>query len=109
MIKCGIVGGTGYAGVELLRLLAQHPQVELRVVTSRKQAGTPVAAVFPSLRGRVEIAFGAPDPKALQGCDVVFFAAPRGVAQEHARSLLDGGARVIDLSDRKSTRLNSSH
>ena len=69
MIKVGIVGGTGYAGVELLRLLAQHPQVELRAVTSRKQAGTPVSAIFPALRRRVELAFVAPDAAALRGCD----------------------------------------
>ena len=98
MIKVGIVGGTGYAGLELLRLLVQHPQVELRAVTSRQQAGKTVASVFPGLRGRVDLAFSAPDTAALRSCDVVFFAAPRGVAQAHARGLLDGGAKVIDLS-----------
>ncbi len=98
MIKAGIVGGTGYTGVELLRLLAQHPQVELRVITSRKEAGTPVAAMFPSLRGRVALAFTEPDAKTLRGCDVVFFATPHGVAMKEARTLLDGGAKVVDLS-----------
>src|SRR5436190_1863528 len=98
MIKVGIVGGTGYAGVELLRLLAQHPQVELRAVTSRKQAGTPVSAIFPALRRRVELAFVAPDAAALRGCDLVFFAAPRGVAMAQARELMNAGARVVDLS-----------
>src|SRR5713226_6382474 len=98
MIKAGIVGGTGYTGVELLRLLAQHPQVELKVITSRKEAGTPVAAMFPSLRGRVALAFTEPDAKTLRGCDVVFFATPHGVAMKEARTLLDGGAKVIDLS-----------
>jgi len=98
MIKVGIVGGTGYTGVELLRLLAQHPDVELRAITSRKEAGTPVAAMFPSLRRRVDLAFTAPDAKALKGCDVVFFATPHGVAMTEARALLDGGAKVIDLS-----------
>lgn len=98
MIKAGIVGGTGYTGVELLRLLAQHPQVELRVITSRKEAGTPVADMFPSLRGRVELAFTEPSAKALAGCDVVFFATPNGVAMGQARELLEAGARVIDLS-----------
>ncbi len=98
MIKAGIVGGTGYTGVELLRLLAQHPEVELRAITSRKEAGIPVAAMFPSLRGRVDLAFTAPDAKALKGCDVVFFATPHGVAMTDARSLLEGGAKVIDLS-----------
>ena len=98
MIKVGIVGGTGYTGVELLRILAQHPQAELRVITSRKEAGTPVAAMFPSLRGRVDLAFTAPDASALRGCDVVFFATPHGVAMNEARALLDAGAKVIDLS-----------
>src|SRR5258707_101537 len=98
MIKAGIVGGTGYTGVELLRLLAQHSQVELRAITSRKEAGTPVAAIFPSLRGRFDLSFTEPDAKALKGCDVVFFATPHGVAMNEARALLDGGAKVIDLS-----------
>ena len=98
MVKAGIVGGTGYTGVELLRLLAQHPHVELKAITSRKEAGTPVAAMFPSLRGRVELAFREPDLDALRGCDVVFFATPNGVAMSEARAVLEAGARVIDLS-----------
>ncbi len=98
MIKAGIVGGTGYTGVELLRLLAQHPQVELKAITSRKEAGTPVARMFPSLRRRVELAFIEPGARALAGCDVVFFATPNGVAMGEARAVLDGGARVVDLS-----------
>ena len=97
-IKAGIVGGTGYTGVELLRLLAQHPQVELKAITSRKEAGTPVARIFPSLRRRVELAFSEPSARALAGCDVVFFATPNGVAMGEARAVLDGGARVVDLS-----------
>ena len=96
--KAGIVGGTGYTGVELLRLLAHHPQVELKAITSRKEAGTPVAAMFPSLRGHVDLTFSEPSRDTLRGCDVVFFATPNGVAMGEARALLDGGARVIDLS-----------
>ena len=98
MIKAGIVGGTGYTGVELLRLLAQHPQVELRAITSRKEAGTPIAHMFPSLRGRVALAFSEPSARALAGCDVVFFATPNGVAMGEARAVLEGGARIVDLS-----------
>jgi N-acetyl-gamma-glutamyl-phosphate reductase len=98
MIKAGIVGGTGYTGVELLRLLAQHPQVDLRVITSRGEAGTKVADMFPNLRGRVDLAFTAPDPKALHACDVVFFATPNGTAMTMTRELLDAGVRVIDLA-----------
>ncbi len=97
-IKAGIVGGTGYTGVELLRLLAQHPQVGLEAITSRKEAGTPVAQVFPSLRRRVELAFVEPGAQALAGCDVVFFATPNGVAMGEARAVLESGAKVIDLS-----------
>jgi N-acetyl-gamma-glutamyl-phosphate reductase len=98
MIKAAIVGGTGYTGVELLRLLAQHPQVELKAITSRKEAGTPVSAMFPSLRGRVELAFTEPSRDALRGCDVVFFATPHGVCMQEARAVLDGGAKIVDLS-----------
>jgi len=98
VIKAGIVGGTGYTGVELLRLLARHPQVELKAITSRKEAGTKVAAMFPSLRGHVDLAFTEPGPKSLAGCDVVFFATPHGVAMTESRALLDAGAKVIDLS-----------
>ncbi len=98
MVKAGIVGGTGYTGIELLRLLAQHPRVELKAITSRKEAGTPVAAMFPSLRRRVELAFTEPNMQALRGCDVVFFATPNGVAMNEARAVLDSGARLVDLS-----------
>jgi N-acetyl-gamma-glutamyl-phosphate reductase len=98
MIKAGIVGGTGYTGVELLRLLAQHPQVELKAITSRKEAGTPVARMFPSLRRRVDLAFVEPDARALAGCDVVFFATPNGVAMGEARAVLEGGAKIVDIS-----------
>lgn len=98
MIKVGIVGGTGYTGVELLRLLALHPDVELVAITSRGEAGTPVADMFPSLRGRVPLQFVDPKDAALDGCDVVFFATPNGIAMQQARPLLDAGVRVIDLA-----------
>src|SRR3989304_2143369 len=97
-LRIGIVGGTGYTGVELLRLLAQHPHCELAVITSREQAGTPVAAMFPNLRGRVDLDFSAPSDAALEKCDVVFFATPNGVAMQQARMLVDAGARVIDIA-----------
>ena len=98
MISVGIVGGTGYTGVELLRLLSVHPQVELRVITSRKEAGMAVAELFPSLRGHVRLAFSDPDGSGLEQCQAVFFATPNGVAMQQARSLLAAGARVIDLA-----------
>lgn len=98
MIKVGVVGGTGYTGVELLRLLAQHPEVEIRAITSRGEAGTPVAELFPSLRGRVSLPFSDPAGADLAGCDVVFFATPNGVAMQQAPALLAAGVRVIDLA-----------
>ncbi len=98
MIKVGIVGGTGYTGVELLRLLAQHPEVELTAITSRKESGMLVAEMFPSLRGRVSLAFSTPDEAPLKSCDVVFFATPNGVAMQQTRELLDAGVKVIDLA-----------
>ncbi len=98
MIKVGIVGGTGYTGVELLRLLAAHPQVELTAITSRKEDGMPVADMFPSLRGYVSLAFSSPDKAKLTECDVVFFATPHGVAMAQARELLEAGVKIIDLA-----------
>ena len=98
MIQAGIIGGTGYTGVELLRLLAGHPGVEVTHITSREQAGRPVSDLFPSLEGRYSLEFEAPELSALLDCDVVFSAAPNGVAMTYARELLDGGVRMIDLS-----------
>ena len=98
MIKAGIVGGSGYTGVELMRLLGQHPDVELVAVTSRKDAGTAVADMFPSLRQRVPLCFTEPDRAALGTCDVVFFATPNGVAMTEAGALLQAGVRIVDLS-----------
>ncbi|MBM3407179.1 MAG: N-acetyl-gamma-glutamyl-phosphate reductase [Betaproteobacteria bacterium] len=98
MIKVGIVGGTGYTGVELLRLLAQHPQVDLLAITSRKEDGMAVAEMFPSLRGHVSIAFSEPAKAPLTDCDVVFFATPHGVAMAQAPELLAAGVRLIDLA-----------
>jgi len=98
MISVGIVGATGYTGVELLRLLASHPEVEIAAVTSRGDAGTPVAGMFPSLRGVLDLDFVAPEVEQLAGCDAVFFATPHGVAHALAGPLLERGVRVIDLS-----------
>lgn len=97
-IKAGIVGGTGYTGVELLRLLSAHPNVQLHAITSRTEAGTPVAAMFPNLRGHVDLQFQTPEGAGLDQCDVVFFATPHGVAMSQAQELLDQGVRIIDLA-----------
>lgn len=98
MIKVGIIGGTGYTGVELLRLLCQHPQVQVSVITSRAEAGLPVSELYPNLRGHVDLCFTEPDVEVLGQCDVVFFATPHGVAQNLMPALMETGVRVIDLS-----------
>ena len=97
-LKIGIVGGTGYTGVELLRLLAVHPYVEIAAVTSRGEAGLPVADMFPSLRGFVKVMFSDPATVDLGVCDVVFFATPNGIAMQQTRDLMAKGVRVIDLA-----------
>lgn len=98
MIKVGIVGGTGYTGVELLRLLVNHPEVELKVITSRSEEGVRVDDMFHSLRGHTDLRFSVPDAQKLGECDVVFFATPHGVAHSMAASILETGTRIIDLS-----------
>jgi N-acetyl-gamma-glutamyl-phosphate reductase len=98
VIKVGIVGGTGYTGVELLRLLAQHPEVELKAVTSRTEAGMPVSQMYPNLRGRVDLPFSEPTLQNLGECDVVFFATPNGVAMKQVPELLAQGVKIIDLA-----------
>ncbi len=98
VIKAGIVGGTGYTGVELLRLLVNHPQVEVAVITSRAEAGVKVADMYPSLRGHIDLAFTEPDVAVLGELDVVFFATPHGVAQNMMPALMKTKTRIIDLS-----------
>ena len=98
MIKVGVVGGTGYTGVELLRLLVNHPDVELRVITSRSESGRKVAELFPNLRGFTDIEFTVPDAGELEQCELVFFATPNGTAMTMVPRLLEAGVRVIDLA-----------
>nr|VFK22992.1 MAG: N-acetyl-gamma-glutamyl-phosphate reductase [Candidatus Kentron sp. LFY] len=98
MIRVGIVGGTGYTGVELLRLLVRHPDISLDVITSRAEAGNPVDRVFPSLRGYVDLTFSEPNTQTLTGCELVFFATPNGTAMQHVPALIEAGCRIIDLA-----------
>lgn len=98
MINVGIVGGTGYTGIELIRLLLQHPQARIKMLTSRTEAGVKVAEMFPSLRGVLDLPFSPLDIAELKTCDVVFFATPHGVAMKHAQDLVDAGVKVIDLA-----------
>ncbi|MDD5463191.1 MAG: N-acetyl-gamma-glutamyl-phosphate reductase [Methylococcales bacterium] len=98
MIRAGIVGGTGYTGVELLRILALHPDVEVAVVTSRTDAGQRVDSLYPGLRGYIDVVFSLPELEPLAQCDVVFFATPNGTAMLMAGQLLEREVKVIDLS-----------
>lgn len=98
MLAVGVVGGTGYTGVELLRLLVTHPQVELKYVTSRSESGSKVADLFPNLRGFTDVCFTEPEAKTLSECDVVFFATPNGTAMKMVPELVENGVRVIDLA-----------
>ncbi len=98
MIRIGIVGGTGYTGVELLRLLASHGEAQVVAITSRGESGRRVDDLFPNLRGHYDLAFSDPDIATLAACDVVFFATPHNVAMRMAPELLAAGTRIIDLS-----------
>lgn len=98
VISVGIVGGTGYTGVELLRILLRHPKAQVRVLTSRTEAGKLVADMFPNLRGHTDLQFSDLNIDALKECDVVFFATPHGVAMQHAKDLIAAGTKVIDLA-----------
>ncbi|HWQ20708.1 MAG TPA: N-acetyl-gamma-glutamyl-phosphate reductase [Methanotrichaceae archaeon] len=99
MIDVGIVGGSGYTGGELLRLLSGHPQARVVYVTSRKLAGKPVDSVHPHLRGVCPLSFESPSAKEVaEKCDVVFTAVPHGTAMDWVPDLLDAGTRVVDLS-----------
>lgn len=101
MISAAIVGGTGYTGIELIRLLSAHPEVSIDLLTSRSEAGTRADEIFPSLRGISDLVFsdlGEETLATLQKCDVVFFATPHGVAMKQAEALTQAGVKVIDLA-----------
>lgn len=98
MIKVGIVGGTGYTGAELLRLLAGHPQAQVTVITSRQAAGRQASELYPNLRGHCDLAYTNPEAADLESCDVVFFATPHGTAMHQVPQLLEAGVRIVDLS-----------
>lgn len=98
MINVGIVGGTGYTGAELLRLLIRHPEVSLQAITSRSEQGKRVDELFPGLRGHLDLRFSAPDAADLRTCDVVFYATPNGTAMTQVPALLADGVRVVDLA-----------
>ena len=99
MLRVGIIGASGYTGVELARILFTHPDCELTVVTSRQYAGKPLSSVFPSLRERVSLICENPDPQALADkADFFFTAVPHKTAMEIVPPLVDAGKKVVDLS-----------
>ena len=98
MLAVGVVGGTGYTGAELLRLLVMHPQVNLKYVTSRSESGIAVADLFPNLRGFTDVCFSEPEVNTLAECDLVFFATPNGTAMKMVPELIAKNVRVIDLA-----------
>ena len=98
IVKVGIVGGTGYTGVELLRMLTLHPNAKVTTITSRKDAGTRLDAMFPSLRGRCDLVFSDTATADLTNCDIVFYATPHGVAMADAPKLTAAGVKIIDLA-----------
>jgi N-acetyl-gamma-glutamyl-phosphate reductase len=98
MINIGIVGGTGYTGIELLRLLLGHPKVNVSVITSRSEEGVAIADIYHSLRGRCDLRFTQPTIDVLAECDLVFFATPHGVAHQLVPDLYARGVKIIDLS-----------
>ncbi len=97
MYKIGIVGGTGYTGAELLRLLANHSHVEVIAITSRSEEGKLISDIYPSLRGHYDLRFTNPSVDELAKCDLVFFATPHGVAMDQVPELIDRGVKVVDL------------
>jgi N-acetyl-gamma-glutamyl-phosphate reductase len=96
-IKVGIIGGSGYTGIELIRIIQQHPFAEVTSITSRALQGKKISDVFPNMHGLSELVYSLPDDKALFECDIVFFATPHGVAMNSAKSFLEKGIKVVDL------------
>ena len=99
MIRAGVLGGTGYAGIEVVRLLLRHPQVSLERIVSQSYAGKKIAEVYPSLMGICDVTCSALDAEDIaRSCDVVFTALPHGASKEVIPSLFEKGLRIIDLS-----------
>ena len=97
-MKVSIVGGSGYTGIEVLRLISLHPNVDIHHITSRNDAGRFVCDIYPSLRGILSHKFVHPDEIDLAESNIVFFATPNGIAMKYAKDLLAKGVKVIDLA-----------
>ncbi len=96
--RAGVVGAAGFAGIELVRLLARHPEFELAAATSDALAGTPIAKAYPAFTGVTDLAFSTHEDADLTACDVVFLAVPHKAAMGVAPALIEAGVTVIDLS-----------
>lgn len=96
--KVGIIGAAGFAGSELVRLVLQHPEFELAVITSNADAGTSLADVYPAFAGASDLVFTTHDDPAVKSCDLAFLAVPHTAAMAQAPALLDAGVTVVDLS-----------
>ena len=96
--KVGVVGAAGYAGAELVRLLLQHPEFDLSVITSNADAGTPLAEAYPAFTGASDLVFTTHDDPAVRACDLVFLAVPHTAAMAQVPALLEAGVTVVDLS-----------
>ncbi len=98
MISAGVIGGSGYAGLELIRIISAHPEVELSVVTSRAENGKSIELLHPGLLPKSKLRLTDIDDPNLLKCDIVFFATPHGVAMKNALRFVEAGVRVVDLS-----------
>lgn len=98
MIKVGILGPTGYAGLELINILLRHPEAEIVYLGSRRDPQPLIAEIWPALRSRLDMRCLDMEPESLPDMDAAFLALPHTVAMDFAPMLLDKGARVVDLS-----------
>ena len=99
MLKAAVIGGTGYAGVELVRILLGHPHAELTMITSRQYAGRPFSDIYPAMAGIVNLTCQAFSEEAVcEAAEVIFAALPHKASMGVVPGLIDRGKRVIDLS-----------
>ena len=98
MAQVSIAGATGYTGIELLRLLVTHPDVEIGTLTAESQAGKNITEVAPSLTGWIDRTLVKLTPDVAKECDILFLALPHTTSMKHVPALLQGGCRIIDLS-----------
>jgi N-acetyl-gamma-glutamyl-phosphate reductase len=98
MTKVSIAGATGYTGLELLRLLLQHPDIKIQTLTSETYGGKNIAEVFPSMAGQADFALSKLDENIADSCDILFLALPHTASMEKMADFLKGDCRVIDLS-----------